>query len=271
MTVAITTLSADRLAILRARFAAKIERIPFSECWYWTAGGHRYGQFWIGRPGRFVPAHVFSYETTIGPVSDGLELDHLCRTTLCVNPRHLEPVTHRMNILRGAAPTARNARKTHCPSGHPLSGENLLSQRRPTGQVRRCRMCHSAQRRAATKGGVFNGIKRQCPRGHAYDAENTGIRRLADGSFRNRYCRSCRLERAAAESRRLGRAPRHGFETHCPKGHAYDEANTYRNPRTGGRSCRVCHRESEAARRACVEPLDRVAVGCVAMTPRRGR
>lgn len=49
----------------------------------------------------------------------GRDVDHLCGVTLCVNPAHLEVVTHRTNILRGNSPQAANARKTHCPRGHP--------------------------------------------------------------------------------------------------------------------------------------------------------
>lgn len=107
-------------------------------CWVWTAGFHRdgYGQFKSG--GRTVPAHRAAYELLVGEVPDGLVLDHLCRNRACVNPRHLEPVTNRENVLRGETFVAENLAKTHCPNGHPYSGENLAFT--PDGR-RRCRAC----------------------------------------------------------------------------------------------------------------------------------
>ena len=62
----------------------------------------------------------------IPDIADGLQIDHLCRVRCCVNPAHLEPVTPRENTLRGVGVTAKNAAKTHCSKGHPLSDENLL-------------------------------------------------------------------------------------------------------------------------------------------------
>lgn len=122
-------------------------------CWIWTAwcDRHGYGGF---RPthGHLVGAHRWAYEQQHGPVDRSLDLDHLCRIPACVNPYHLEPVPHRINILRGSAPSAINARKTHCFRGHPLEGDNL----RVSGARRHCRVClraywnrRNARRRAA--------------------------------------------------------------------------------------------------------------------------
>jgi hypothetical protein len=76
-----------------------------SGCWEWTGSGtgraKAYGQFWVA--GKGVLAHRFSYETMVGPIPEGLELDHLCRFQRCVNPTHLEPVTPSVNIQRGHA------------------------------------------------------------------------------------------------------------------------------------------------------------------------
>lgn len=108
------------------RFAEKIA-LTDSGCIEWIAShnGVGYGTLTINRTGGKVLAHRFSYEWHVGPIPEGMQLDHLCRNTLCVNPEHLEPVTQRINTLRGTAPTAVNAAKTHCDRGHPLSGDNL--------------------------------------------------------------------------------------------------------------------------------------------------
>lgn len=95
-------------------------------CWEWTERHHRDGYGRLVRNGRTYGAHQWFYEHYIGPVPNGLELDHLCRNRVCVNPTHLEAVTHRVNSLRGAAPAARNAHKTHCPKGHPYDEANTL-------------------------------------------------------------------------------------------------------------------------------------------------
>jgi hypothetical protein len=88
-------------------------------------------------------AHRLVYEELVGPIPEGMELDHLCRNTSCVNPAHLEPVPHRVNVLRGVGPTAENAVKTECVNGHPLTGRNLCI-RKEGG--RKCRTCLYAAR-----------------------------------------------------------------------------------------------------------------------------
>jgi hypothetical protein len=73
-------------------------------CWIWLRavrdGTGGYGAAY--RNGRRVSAHAMYYEDARGPVPNGCELDHLCRNTLCVNPDHLEPVPHAVNVQRGA-------------------------------------------------------------------------------------------------------------------------------------------------------------------------
>jgi hypothetical protein len=82
-----------------ARFWAKVEKT--ADCWFWRATRTRdgYGTFYFY--GRSLSAHRWLYQQLIGPVPDGLVLDHLCRIRHCVNPQHLEPVTHRENVIRG--------------------------------------------------------------------------------------------------------------------------------------------------------------------------
>jgi hypothetical protein len=97
---------------------------------------HGYGRVRIGT--KTQAAHRAAWEKVHGPIPPGLVLDHLCRNKACLNVNHLELVTRRVNTLRGFGTAAINARKTTCPRGHLLEGENL---RKPLDGRRRCRMC----------------------------------------------------------------------------------------------------------------------------------
>ena len=106
-----------------ARFWAKVTKREDGH-WIWsgaTSSEGRYGAATLG--GRVQPAHRVAWRLCIGEVPDGADLDHLCRVTLCVNPEHLEPVTHRENVMRGKALAAENAVKTHCKRGHEFTPE----------------------------------------------------------------------------------------------------------------------------------------------------
>lgn len=120
-----------------ARFLAKINqqgavpehRPDLGPCWVWTGtltkpGG--YGRFWPSGD-QPVLAHRYAYEAYVGPIPDGLQLDHLCRVKQCVRPSHLEPVTNAENQRRAIAI------RTHCPNGHPY----------PEGETR-CDICRRA-------------------------------------------------------------------------------------------------------------------------------
>ena len=133
-----------------SRFLGKIERNgPFPErkrlgrCWIWKGSIFSktgYGAFKFKR--KLRGAHRLCYALYQGKIRDGLTIDHLCRVRLCVNPRHLEPVTRRENILRGIGFAATNAKKTKCPYGHRYTKENTLMER-VRGKVmgRSCRIC----------------------------------------------------------------------------------------------------------------------------------
>lgn len=125
---------------LAARLCTQFEKqyeVQSDGCWLWTGAinGNGYGYFLAF--GTRIPAYRFAYENWIGPIPDGLELDHLCRNRACVSYDHLEAVTHRENTLRGDGPSAKNARKTHCKRSHPLRGQNV----RVVRGRRHCRLC----------------------------------------------------------------------------------------------------------------------------------
>lgn len=126
------------------RFWRHVDRRTNDECWQWLGAlDNGYGRFWI--QGRTIMAHRFAYEASGTPIPGGLQLDHICRNRGCVNPAHLEPVTIRQNVLRGAGITATNARKTECRNGHPFSTENTYTT--PNGR-RNCKACRRSSVRA---------------------------------------------------------------------------------------------------------------------------
>jgi len=105
--------------------------------------GAGYGTIYANGASRL--AHRVAYELVVGPIPDGLHIDHLCRRPICVNPAHLEAVTQRENTRRGNGATARNGRKTHCPAGHEYTDGNTYLAR--TGR-RTCRSCTLARVKA---------------------------------------------------------------------------------------------------------------------------
>lgn len=129
------------------RFWAKVN--PTGFCWEWTGYVHRsgYGAFTPHEGETPQQAHRFAYELLIGPIPEGLVIDHLCRNKSCVNPDHLEPVTIQENTLRGYSESAMNARKTHCKNGHEFTPENMWIS--GVG-ARLCRACYLAKQRRRT-------------------------------------------------------------------------------------------------------------------------
>jgi hypothetical protein len=132
------------------RFWAKVDRngpLPprhpaLGPCWLWTGHQGDRGYAPRGRQG----AYHFAYRWAGKICPPGYELDHLCRNPGCVNPDHLEPVTHHVNILRGDAPPARAARQTHCLNGHPYNEANTYYYG-PGKRSRYCRVCGREWRR----------------------------------------------------------------------------------------------------------------------------
>ncbi len=111
-------------------------------CWEWIGAKQPSGYGRIGSGGdggKVLMAHRVAYEFMVGPIPPGLQIDHLCRNKSCVNPAHLEAVTHRENMIRAGM----LKRIPFCKRGHPRTPENLRIQYYPDGTVkgRSCRHC----------------------------------------------------------------------------------------------------------------------------------
>lgn len=133
----------------------RIKINPKTHCWEWLGRKDRQGYGRFNANGKCHSAHRSSYELFIGRIDKGLEIDHLCRVTGCINPEHLEAVTKKENTLRGISFAAINSRKTKCPKGHPLSGDNLKF--RTYG--RECKTCHKRGNDLRPRKGLFKWKK----------------------------------------------------------------------------------------------------------------
>lgn len=111
-------------------------------CWPWTGGKTAGGYGELRTEDGTAYAHRVSVQLSGREIPAGMEPDHLCRNRACVNPAHLEVVTHRANTLRGVSPAAINATKTHCLRGHLFDEANTYRDR---DGHRGCRRCHSIQ------------------------------------------------------------------------------------------------------------------------------
>lgn len=150
-------------------------------CWLWTGGrkARGYGSFTVGK--RAFNAHRWAYETWVGPIPEGLEIDHICANPPCVNPAHLEPVTHEENVRRWV-----ERQGGMCKAGK--------HNRVETGTTNdgKCRACHNERRRVA--GAVQYGDRTHCPQGHPYSGENLRVVKTTRGG-EGRRCRACDRER----------------------------------------------------------------------------
>lgn len=140
------------------RFWENVVKGARDGCWIWTAALDRDGYGRCRRDGG-KRAHRVAYEELIGPIPEGLVIDHLCRVRACVNPAHLEPVANLDNLMRGQTLAAINAAKTHCPRGHEYTSEN--TQRKSNGS-RICRTCSNRKETCAECGASISraGLRR---------------------------------------------------------------------------------------------------------------
>lgn len=265
----------ERMDDLPDQFRSHI-RVTESGCWEWTGSTSQGGYGRVRYRGSMQQAHRVCYELLIGSIPEELTVDHLCRNTTCVNPAHLEVVSMRENLLRSNGVGGVNARKTHCPKGHPYSPENTY---RVKGGHRRCRTCvrerwmvSERRRRHLQASAQRRAEQTTCKRGHLYPSE------MLPDPNKPRICMICvklsekkwdaikRINRDAQWRAAHGIAPeapltyrdkvllghsitaQHAQATQCPQGHPYDENNTYIS--RGRRHCRACHAAREAGRRA---------------------
>jgi HNH endonuclease len=125
------------------RFWARVD--ASGPCWTWTGGrtANGYGRFGITASNQEL-AHRFAWIILVGPIPEGLQLDHLCRVRLCVNPDHLEPVTPQENWLRSHTPVGRVSPLGECRRGHPFDEENTYLYK----GVRSCKTCRKVRESA---------------------------------------------------------------------------------------------------------------------------
>lgn len=165
------------------RFYKYVEFPQSSEgCWQWmgTKDQDGYGLFWLN--GSRKRAHRVSYEWMKGLIPEELELDHLCKNPSCVNPNHLESVSHQENCKRGEGGKKtgeKNKQKMNCPKGHPYNKENTyvrFSSKRNSCRI--CRTCSKERMRQKRgwRGGKPNRDKTHCPLGHPLSGDNLHIR-----------------------------------------------------------------------------------------------
>lgn len=180
---------------LRDRFESKLSPQP-NGCIHWTGAISKVGYGQTSDKGVQRSAHRVAYELFVGPIPDGICIDHACHngdTTCaggndclhrrCVNPAHLEPATPRENQHRSHLTFA--SRDT-CMRGHAFTEENTYL--RPDGKGRQCRQCTSTRIEKARKAKAPRRRLKQCRRGHPMTEENTYV------YGNRRICRQCRRD-----------------------------------------------------------------------------
>ncbi len=191
-----TSLSELKLKLTETELTHIFSRceVKDSGCWEWTGAGRRYGSVFQG-----IPIHRQMWVLANNrQIKRGIFICHNCDNPRCVNPEHLFEGTHTANMT-DASTKGRlkgrnlNSKKTHCPKGHPYTGENILwTNKKSHTLLRRCRACLKLRdRRKDPKDFKGNAAKTQCPKGHPYSAANT--KWVANNTAR--MCRECKRAR----------------------------------------------------------------------------
>lgn len=123
------------------RFRARYVQNDETGCWEWQRNlmKNGYGRFCLYADGS-VLAHRFAYEHFVGPIPEGMHVDHLCRNRRCVNPDHLEAVTPTENNIRSVPFRKKLATETHCANGHRWTDKTRYVS--PSGTIA-CRACRN--------------------------------------------------------------------------------------------------------------------------------
>lgn len=124
------------------RLWERIDKTAPNGCWLWQGALNAAGYGAVGKDNKVLRVHRVTYELLVGPIPEGMQLDHLCRVRACCNPQHLEPVTNKENWLRGQHHTAVMLRENKCKRGHEMTEENTY-WRKNGGRL--CRACVLSQ------------------------------------------------------------------------------------------------------------------------------
>lgn len=191
--------------------AAKIKAnttVASNGCHIWTRAKNNRGYGHTAINGRRVYVHRLAFELAVGPIPEGMEIDHVCHTQdqscpggiaclhrACCNPEHLEPVTSAENSRRAGS------RLAHCSQGHEYTAENTVIHKKGQRSARECRTCNSARGRIARA--EESRLRTHCAKGHELTPDNIATRR--DGV---RWCRQCREDFSAGQRGEKNRTAR---------------------------------------------------------------
>ena len=138
-----------------------ISKIDFpndiTKCWKFTNNSTSGGYKQLSVNSRTQMAHRVIYALFIEKIPSKLQSDHLCRNRGCVNPTHIEPVSQKINILRGYGPCAINSKKEKCKRGHPFTPDNIITQRSFKPHWRQCKQCEIKRNKERYKKEKQNG------------------------------------------------------------------------------------------------------------------
>ena len=181
---------------LLERFWEKVQKTD--TCWLWTGTIRKdkkrretYGQIvYIEEGAKIVDlAHRVAYRLLVGPIPEGLTIDHTCRNKTCVNPDHLEAVTTQVNTARWKETV------THCVNGHAFDEANTGYGWNKGYLIRYCRECSRIRTAEYRDRNYVEPEPRVpdmlCQRGHPFDEENTGYQKSEYGEGWSRYCKMC--------------------------------------------------------------------------------